>query len=88
MGRKRRLLAIARACGTSGSWQGLAHPVPTVVVAGDPASGKGFSLQGFTIRGFEVHGVHLACVVGFSLTGNVADGNLVYGLFPSSRTTG
>ena len=53
-----------------------------------PACGRdgtivnGFSMHGFTVRGFGVHGVHLACVAGFSLTGNVADGNLVYGLFP------
>ncbi len=42
----------------------------------------GFSIRGFTVRGFAVHGVHLACVDGFSMTGNHADGNGVYGLFP------
>ncbi len=42
----------------------------------------GFSLSGFTVKGFAVHGVHLACVDGFALTGNVSDGNGVYGLFP------
>jgi parallel beta-helix repeat protein len=42
----------------------------------------GFSLSGITVRGFAVHGVHLACVDGFSLRNNVADGNGVYGLFP------
>ena len=42
----------------------------------------GFSLSGFTVRGFAVDGVHLACVDGFSLTNNVADGNGVYGFFP------
>ena len=43
---------------------------------------KGFSLSGFTIKGFAQHGVHLACVDGFALTGNHADANGVYGLFP------
>lgn len=42
----------------------------------------GFSLSGFTVRGFVVHGVHLACVDGFSMRNNVADGNGVYGIFP------
>ena len=41
-----------------------------------------FSIRGFTVRGFAVHGVHLACVDGFSMVGNRADGNGVYGLFP------
>jgi parallel beta-helix repeat protein len=43
---------------------------------------RGFSLAGFTVRGFAEHGVHLACVDGFSLTGNRAEDNGVYGLFP------
>jgi parallel beta-helix repeat protein len=43
---------------------------------------SGFSLSGFTVRGFGVDGVHLACVDGFSLSRNVADGNGEYGLFP------
>ncbi len=43
---------------------------------------RGFSLSGFTVRGFAKHGVHLACVDGFTITGNVSDGNGVYGLFP------
>jgi len=43
---------------------------------------RGFSLMGFTVRGFADHGVHLACVDGFTLTKNVADGNGEYGLFP------
>jgi len=46
------------------------------------ATVKGFSLSGFTVRGFDRDGVHLTCVDGFWLTGNVADGNAVYGLFP------
>ncbi len=46
------------------------------------ASLRGFSLSGFTVRGFAKHGVHLACVDGFAITGNVSDGNAVYGLFP------
>jgi parallel beta-helix repeat protein len=43
---------------------------------------RGFTLSGFTVRGFALHGVHLACVDGFSLSRNVADGNGEYGLFP------
>jgi parallel beta-helix repeat protein len=43
---------------------------------------RGFSLSGFTVRGFGLDGVHLACVDGFSLSRNVADGNGEYGLFP------
>jgi parallel beta-helix repeat protein len=43
---------------------------------------NGFTLQGFTVKGFAVHGVHLACVRGFDLSNNIADGNQVYGLFP------
>lgn len=46
------------------------------------ATVKGFSLSGFTIRGFTQHGVHLACVDGFEISNNVADGNSVYGIFP------
>ena len=42
----------------------------------------GFVLSGFTLQGFLQHGAHLACVDGFALTGNVSDGNAVYGLFP------
>jgi parallel beta-helix repeat protein len=34
------------------------------------------------VRGFAVHGVHLACVDGFTIDGNRAEGNGVYGLFP------
>jgi parallel beta-helix repeat protein len=43
---------------------------------------NGFSISGFTVRGFAVHGVHLACVNGFSINDNRAEGNGVYGLFP------
>jgi parallel beta-helix repeat protein len=43
---------------------------------------RGFSLSGFTVRGFGFDGVHLACVDGFLLSGNVADANGEYGLFP------
>jgi parallel beta-helix repeat protein len=43
---------------------------------------RDFSLSGFTVRGFALDGVHLTCVDGFSLSGNVADGNGEYGLFP------
>jgi parallel beta-helix repeat protein len=49
---------------------------------------RGFSLSGFTVRGFVLHGVHLACVDGFSLSGNVADGNGEYGLFPVVSSNG
>jgi parallel beta-helix repeat protein len=42
----------------------------------------GFAIRGFTVRGFAEHGVHLACVDGFAITGNHADQNGVYGLFP------
>lgn len=42
----------------------------------------GFQLQGMTVRGFDQFGVYLACVDGFALTQNLADGNQVYGLFP------
>ncbi len=49
---------------------------------------NGFTLRGFTIRGFGVHGVHLACVDGFWMEGNVADGNQVYGLFPLASRHG
>ncbi len=40
------------------------------------------SLTGFTLRGFVRHGAHLACVDGFELARDVADGNGEYGLFP------
>ncbi|HET7826871.1 MAG TPA: NosD domain-containing protein, partial [Anaeromyxobacter sp.] len=43
---------------------------------------RGFSISGFTVRGFAAHGVHLACVDGFSITGNIAEDSGVYGLFP------
>lgn len=43
---------------------------------------RGFTLSGFTVRGFARDGVHLACVDGFSLSRNVADGSGEYGLFP------
>lgn len=49
---------------------------------------KGFSLSGFTVRGFAEDGVHLTCVDGFRLTGNVADGNGAYGLFPIASRNG
>jgi parallel beta-helix repeat protein len=52
------------------------------------ASIKGFSLSGFTVRGFGKDGVHLTCVDGFWLTGNVADRNRVYGLFPLASRNG
>ncbi len=48
----------------------------------DGSTLAGFSIRGFTIRGFLEHGVHLACVDGFSISENHADGNGVYGLFP------
>jgi parallel beta-helix repeat protein len=48
----------------------------------------GFTLRGFTVRGFGVHGVHLACVDGFRLEQDVADGNTVYGLFPLASRHG
>jgi parallel beta-helix repeat protein len=48
----------------------------------DGSTVRGFALRGFTVRGFSVHGVHLACVDGFTLRDNSADGNGVYGLFP------
>lgn len=47
-----------------------------------------FTLAGFTVRGFGLDGVHLACVDGFSLTRNVADGNGEYGLFPVVSSDG
>ena len=59
---------------------------PPCVVSG--ATIKGFSLSGFTVRGFGADGVHLTCVNGFWLTGNVADGNAVYGLFPIASRNG
>ena len=43
---------------------------------------KQFKLSGVTVRGFAEHGVHLACVDGFTLSGNISDSNDVYGLFP------
>jgi parallel beta-helix repeat protein len=43
---------------------------------------RGFKIHGFTVRGFGNHGVHLACVDGFAITGNHADHNGVYGIFP------
>jgi parallel beta-helix repeat protein len=43
---------------------------------------RGFSITGFTVRGFAAHAVHLACVDGFSITGNLAEDSGVYGLFP------
>ncbi len=48
----------------------------------DGSTLKGFALHGFTVRGFANHGVHLACVDGFAITGNHADQNGIYGLFP------
>jgi parallel beta-helix repeat protein len=47
-----------------------------------------FTLSGFTVRGFDLDGVHLACVDGFFLTRNVADGNGEYGLFPIVSSNG
>ncbi|HEY6922949.1 MAG TPA: parallel beta-helix domain-containing protein [Steroidobacteraceae bacterium] len=49
---------------------------------------KGFSLSGFTVRGFGKDGVHLTCIEGFWLTGNVADRNGIYGLFPIASRNG
>lgn len=49
---------------------------------------RGFLLSGFTVRGFALHGVHLACVDGFALSNNVADGNGEYGLFPIVSSNG
>jgi parallel beta-helix repeat protein len=43
---------------------------------------NGFTLRGFTLRNFARHGAHLACVDDFEITGNLASGNAVYGLFP------
>jgi parallel beta-helix repeat protein len=73
-----------------GVWVSPANSTGPVAQANDelPPCGfdrsriHGFSIQGFTVRGFEEHGVHLACVDGFSIANNVADGNHVYGLFP------
>jgi len=48
----------------------------------------GFSIQGFTLRGFDGHGLHLACVDGFLIDGNVAENNGVYGLFPVTSRHG
>lgn len=48
----------------------------------DGSTLHGFAIHGFTVRGFANHGVHLACVDGFAITGNHADRNGVYGLFP------
>jgi len=42
----------------------------------------GFALKGFTLRGFGQFGVYLACNDGYTLDGNIADGNRFYGLFP------
>jgi parallel beta-helix repeat protein len=42
----------------------------------------GFVLKGFTVQNFTQYGVYLACVDGFTLSNNVADGNTIYGLFP------
>jgi len=60
---------------------------PTADAVGLPcgssgATLRGFWLSGFTLQGFHQDGAHLACVDGFVLTGNVSDGNKVYGLFP------
>ncbi len=49
---------------------------------------KGFSLSGFTVRGFAGDGVHLTCLDGFWLTGNTADNNGTYGLFPIASRNG
>jgi len=54
----------------------------------DGSSIHGFAIEGFTIRGFEEHGLHLACVHGFRIEDNVAEGNHVYGLFPVLSTDG
>lgn len=43
---------------------------------------RGFTIEGFTLRGFAQHGLHLACVHGFRIENNIAEGNHVYGLFP------
>ena len=42
----------------------------------------GFTLKGFTVRGFDQFGAYLACVDGFTLTGNSGDSNQRYNLFP------
>ena len=54
----------------------------------DGATLRDFSIHGFTVRGFAQDGVHLACVDGFSISGNRADGNAVYGLFPVASRSG
>ena len=59
---------------------------PPCAVSG--AKINGFSLSGFTIKGFGKDGVHLTCVHGFWLTGNVADGNGLYGYFPVASRNG
>lgn len=50
--------------------------------ASSGATVEGFTISGFTLKNFDMHGLHLACVRGFSITNNIADGNQVYGLFP------
>jgi len=47
-----------------------------------------FSIRGFTLRGFKEHGLHLACVDGFLIDGNVAEDNGVYGIFPVTSRHG
>ena len=49
---------------------------------------RGFSIRGFTLRGFDEHGLHLACVEGFLIDGNVAENNGVYGIFPVTSRNG
>jgi parallel beta-helix repeat protein len=56
--------------------------------ATDGSTIHGFSVRGFTVRGFGEHGLHLACVNGFLIDGNVAENNGVYGIFPVTSRHG
>lgn len=71
----------------NGIWVSPADSVNTTRGEFPPCGANGnllhsFVLRGFTVRNFDEYGVYLACVDGFTLSENLADGDRVYGLFP------
>jgi hypothetical protein len=59
-------------------WSPIASRAPALCLLG--SDNQRSRCMGSNIRGFEVHGVHLACVDGFLITGNIAHANAFYGL--------
>jgi parallel beta-helix repeat protein len=77
----------------NGIWVSPADSIDLVDNEHPPCGANGnqvldFELQGFTVRNFARFGVYLACNDGYTLEGNVSDGNQVYGLFPVRSSNG